>query len=194
MRKLRLPFSCSYFAGCEYYTISPNRVEHVERVEWGVALTRDHEKTRKLLACLWPNRKTIGRHWVTRGKNTKAIGLPLVVPEALECSWVFVCRNVPNLKGCSWVFVCCNVRIRRGSGREFSCAAKRRFVSGDVPSPPGRDVGGAAGETQSQARTRQPRRMSPTGDTAHRRLSWSRVSAPTQRLCGEIITSCDRSI
>ena len=125
MRKLRLPFSCSYFAGCEYYTISLSRVEHAEHVEWGVALTRDHEKTRKLLACLWQNRKTIGRHWMTRGKNTKAIGLPLVVPEALGCSWVFVCRNVPNLRGCSWVFVC-----REAAFRVRRCAEPARARRG----------------------------------------------------------------
>ena len=64
-----------------------------------------------------------------------------------------------------------------GTVRVSSCPAKAGFVSDDATTPEGFGKSAAAGEAKPQARARRSCRISSQDDTAHRRLSWSRVSA-----------------
>jgi hypothetical protein len=64
-----------------------------------------------------------------------------------------------------------------GTFRVGSCPAKAGFVSDDATTPEGFGMGVATGEAKPQARARRSWRISSQDDTAHRRLSWSRVSA-----------------
>ena len=64
-----------------------------------------------------------------------------------------------------------------GTFRVGSCPAKAGFVSDDATTPEGFGKSAAAGEAKPQARARRSCRISSQDDTAHRRLSWSRVSA-----------------
>ncbi|MCR5751308.1 MAG: hypothetical protein K6G91_05040 [Kiritimatiellae bacterium] len=50
-------------------------------------------------------------------------------------------------------------------------------MSDDATTPEGFGMGGATGEAKPQARARRSWRISSQDDTAHRRLSWPRVSA-----------------
>ena len=78
---------------------------------------------------------------------------------------------------------CCGITtssrlvIRAGTVRVGSCPAKAGFVSDDATTPEGFGKSAAAGEAKPQARARRSCRISSQDDTAHRRLSWSRVSA-----------------
>ena len=69
-----------------------------------------------------------------------------------------------------------------GTVRVSSCLAKAGFVSDDATTPEGFGKSAAAGEAKPQARARRSCRISSQDDTAHRRLSWSRVSANSSAL------------
>ena len=68
-------------------------------------------------------------------------------------------------------------RARHFAFRAFSCPANAGFVSGDAPKPEGGGMSGASDEAKPQVGTRRSCRISSQDDTAHRRLSWSRVRA-----------------
>ncbi len=68
-----------------------------------------------------------------------------------------------------------------GAFRVGSRPAKAGFVSDDATTPEGFGKSAAAGEAKPQARARRSWRISSQDDTAHRRLSWPRVSARVVR-------------
>ncbi len=70
-----------------------------------------------------------------------------------------------------------SLRQPAGKIREYSCPAKAGFVSDDATTLEGFGKSAAAGEAKPQARARRSCRISSQDDTAHRRFSWSRVSA-----------------
>ena len=67
--------------------------------------------------------------------------------------------------------------------REFSCAAKPRFVPGEAAKPAGCGGQAAAGETKFHARMRPERRNRRQAIRRAHPLSWSRASA--NRICFE---------
>ena len=161
----------------------------------GGSATRDHESPS------WRQSRSAIRPW----RSAAGTGGMRLRPRCLAASGLSACRHAGTRKA-AWGGTRTDTKrprhhcgaerstrstsnALRGSSpqsaavREFSCAAKPRFVPGEAAKPAGCGGQAAAGETKFQARMRPERRNRRQAIRRARPLSWSRASAT--RICFE---------